>query len=97
MESLYYFYLTNDLDYLLSLLKCVLLPDKRSMSSIASIEAMGALPLNKETTIKHQNVNHQSFRLHTRTFVPKIVSLILPKTKKADLAKEKISQRGMGD
>lgn len=32
---------------LLSLLRCVLLPDSRSISSIASIEAMGALPLKK--------------------------------------------------
>lgn len=30
---------------LLSLLRCVLLPDSRSISSIASMEAMGALPL----------------------------------------------------
>lgn len=35
---------------LLSLLRWVLLPDRRSMSSIASIEAMGAFPLKTKIT-----------------------------------------------
>ncbi len=35
----------------LSLLKWVLLPDKRSISEIASIEAIGALPLNNKSFI----------------------------------------------